>query len=105
MRWLVLLLAFCKVGTLLGSFGDKAVQKAFENILKSISTRDRFVTIVTRGVSNDETDFALYKLVNFPQVVARLGNDWTNFTLNSTSIVSLDSVESLRAFTNTPFSP
>lgn len=59
------------------------------------------MTVAIGGISEGLVDETLLtSLAGIPHVVARVVNNWTDFTLNSSAVLSLDTIESLEVFNN-----
>lgn len=91
--------AFCKIEPFLQNPKNDALYNMFENISQALSKGNHLLTVVSDSLLKDNFDSAVFATSsNVPHVVASFVNDLRKFTLNSSSIVSLNSIASLKAF-------
>lgn len=97
--FLVLFAGFFKVNSFPRFSKESALQKAFLNISRFLAEQNRLISVVVSDGLSDEQESVVFPLnAAVPHVVATFGNDSKVFRLNSSAIVLLDSVETLKAF-------
>lgn len=77
----------------------KNLKNAFLNILETLSKQDRMLTIVIGSINSDFTDAVTFRsTASIPRVIVKSNGKSKQFTLNSSTIVSLESAESVDIF-------
>lgn len=96
----VMVVTFSTVKTFSQDFKCRMLKKAFENILESLVKRNYLMSVVFDSFASDETvDSTIIAFTAaIPHVVGRLDSNMEEFLLNSSAIVSLESVEALKDF-------
>lgn len=83
------------------SRNNNPLQKAFMNISASLENWNYLVSIVAEKDSNDEINLdSFHQYFNFPHGVMTFKNESEKLRLNSSAIVFLESVASLKNFNN-----
>lgn len=78
---------------------NHALLKAFTDVAETLAYRNHLVTFVMENSSSVIANPAsIASLANIPHLVVGFDNRSKNLTLNSSAIVSLESVESLKTF-------
>lgn len=99
---LATIVIFCDLKVFSQGSRENAVFKAFVNISGDLTKRNRVVSLVLGEGTKYQTDSAIFKATaGTPHVVARFDSKIKHFTLNSTAIVSVTSLESLKIFSTT----
>lgn len=94
--WFMIFVTFCKVQTFSSDF--KNLKNAFIDIAEALSKQDRMVTIVFNTRLSDFTDAVKFgQKTGIPRSIVKPYKA-KNILLNSSAIVSLESVESVDAF-------
>lgn len=76
------------------------IQTAFMNISKDVAKRNHFLQITVRGVFDNTIQSAIISTVTIPHTVVRFEKISELFELESSSIVLLDTMDSLVKFIN-----
>lgn len=94
------LFSFCELGVPVQDFKNQLLQKAFFKISKALTQQNHLLTVVIDSSLRSNIDSIPFAATaEIPHVIARLPENWNNsFTLNSSAIVSLDSIKSLKKF-------
>lgn len=81
------------------AYKKSALVKALDSIAEALAQQNHFVTFVREVNTTDLANPAsITMLLRIPYVVAGFDCTRNNFTLNSSAIVTLQSVKSLRSF-------
>lgn len=89
-------MVLCKVESI--SIDLKSMQTAFINISEALKQQNH-VEIVVDSVFGKKTDFAPFaSFAGIPHIVAKFDSKMREFQINSSAIVSLNSIESLESF-------
>lgn len=100
---LVFFVGFYKVEEILCNPKRNALKKAFSDITDSLMQKNRFVSVIMSDFSDNNIKSAITAAtagiphVNFEK---RFVNEMSPYELNSSAIVSLDSVASMKVFNN-----
>lgn len=98
---LVIFVVFCIVTSLTKGFRFKSLQTAFVNITKVLAKQNHVVTIAVDNYFGNESDSVPFaSTAGIPHIVTKIGLELGNFTINSSAIVSLESIQLLNEFHN-----
>lgn len=95
----VIISSFCLVKTIARELKHNALKMAFKNIAESLANQNHWLTaVVDSDLSKEVYSDIIASIVAVPHVVARFNSKLEKFLLNSSAVVSLESVESLEDF-------